>query len=111
VSYDIHLTVDAGGPDKVRVYHEKWGTSFNYTYNIRPMLVLAGCTFQSIDGKSAAEAATMLERALNVMRNNPDDFRKLNPANGWGDYDNFRVALEELLSWMLRYPKATVEVG
>ena len=111
MSYSIHLTVDAGGPEKVYVYHEKWGTHYSYTYNIRPMLVLAGCTFQQIDGKSAAEASTMLERALNVMRNNPDDFRKLNPKNGCGDFDSFRVSLEELLTWMLRYPKATVEVG
>lgn len=62
-----------------------------HTYNLSPMWRLAGVfeTSRDLDGLRASEihgrALAGLRRALSF----PEQFRSLNPANGWGEYDGF----------------------
>ncbi len=75
---------------------------FNVTYNLTPMFRLA------FDGPSLAEllekyntptsSIRPLRRGIRYMLENPEACKKLNPANGWGDYDGALVFLQQLLS-------------
>ena len=44
---------------------------------------------------SGADGAKLLARIVDGLRAEPDRFRALNPANGWGNYDDFVSLLEE----------------
>ena len=35
------------------------------------------------------EAIPILRKAINELLDNPDEFEKMNPENGLGDYDSF----------------------
>lgn len=37
---------------------------------------------------------------IEVFEADPDKFRALNPANGWGDYDGFLTALHDIRRWL-----------
>lgn len=57
---------------------------------------------------TAADLIPHLERGLAWLRDNADEAKKYNPANGWGDYYGFRDFLEGYLSACRRDPDATV---
>lgn len=108
MSYDISLVVDVGGPDPLRVGDLDW----NYTYNIQPMLALAGIpSLTDFDGKTAEACIPQLTEAIRAMESYPPKYRALNPPNGWGDYDGFLPCLRELLTAFEAAPKATVDVS
>jgi hypothetical protein len=80
-----------------------------HTYNLTPMWRLAGVfrTSSDLDGKPAhailALAVDGLVRAISF----PEQFRSLNPDNGWGDYDGFVAMLTLLAIRCAENPKAT----
>lgn len=41
----------------------------------------------------------------------PDKFKKLNPANGWGDYDGLLAFVAAYLEACMEHPDATVRVS
>ena len=60
----------------------------NVTYNLAPMLRLAGF-WDDLYESNDAKAETMIPKlraGLDAMLSDPDKFKALNPANGWGDY-------------------------
>ena len=73
-------------------------TSQNITHNVSPMWVKAGCfdALYESNGKLASWSLPALEAAIIAMKADPDGFRALNPANGWGSYEG---ALEWLEKW------------
>lgn len=69
----------------------------NYTHNVREMWIKAGCydALYSSDGKKASETLPILNQAILHMSANADEYRKLNPANGWGSYEGALTFLKE----------------
>jgi hypothetical protein len=112
VSLDINLAVrvDVGNPDVTSV---SIGESFNITHNVASMWRKAGCydALYSSGGKTAADILPMLRAALAKMQDEPAVYRKLNPSNGWGDYDGAVRWLTDVIAEFSKYPKATVEVS
>ena len=106
MSYDIYLTVDTGGPEPAQV-----GNDWNFTSNCAPMWRAAGIDFAAISGSTAYWVTPYLELAIENLKADPDRFRAMNAANGWGIYDQLIPALEELLAEWRRHPMATVSVS
>jgi hypothetical protein len=49
--------------------------------------------------------------ALRLLYDDPAKYKKLNPENGWGDYETFCEFLEEVLAACFKYPDARVETS
>ncbi len=81
-----------------------WG--WNYTHNTTGMIWEAlkaagiegpdGSFWLMVDGKTSAEVRPLLAAILGQFDADPDRYRKLNPDNGWGDFDSFRDVLREM---------------
>ena len=106
MSYDIWLEIDTGAGEKVQC-----GESWNYTSNMGPAWREAGADLREFDGKLAGECVVVLGDAIEVMRGDPEKYRKFDAPNGWGTYDTLVPALERLLLTMRRHPKAIVVVS
>lgn len=84
--------------------------SWDCTCNLAPMWRKAGCDLRAFNGKRAGDVAPILREALVTMKANPQDYIPLNPANGWGSYEELLPALERLLHILTHYPSAVVSV-
>ena len=106
MSYDIALYIDTGGKQFARVTEMR-----NPTYNLHDMFALAlGCRIRDLQDRKAAECIPVLQAAIRQMRRTPARFKKLNPSNGWGDYEGALNTLDWLLEECLQHPKATVYI-
>lgn len=85
----------------------------NPTYNLGPMWQEAGLPFsdESIEGKPCFEMLPALEAGLAVLKAEPARFRKLNPPNGWGDYEGLVEVVESAIAAARKYPNAIVRCG
>lgn len=109
MSYDIWLEADLGGDEPVNIGTLDW----NYTSNVAPMWRLAMPRtngLAGLHGKSCAFAAEVLRTGIDYMQRHPTPFRRLNPSNGWGDFDGQLEALRELLAACEASPDAKVAI-
>lgn len=110
MSYDVWMEVDLGGEEPARLDDLDW---WNYTSNVAPMWCLAMPETEGLAGMAgmqAGEAAVVLARGIGCMETDPDAYRALNPANGWGDFDGQLTRLKDLLIAFRAQPRATVRV-
>ena len=71
----------------------------NITHNLAPMWRKAGiydCLYNS-EGKKADTIVVELREGLSKMITSPEEYKKLKPANGWGDYDSAISFLTRLI--------------
>jgi hypothetical protein len=109
VSYDIWLEADLGGPEPAKVGNLHW----NYTSNVAPMwreAMPASDGLAGLDGMTCSDAAGHLEAGIARMEADPDAYRAMNPANGWGDFDSQLERLRGLLAECRAYPQAKVAI-
>jgi hypothetical protein len=84
----------------------------NYTYNVSPMYKTAmDMTISDFDGMLCEKVKDIVIDGLVHMAENEDDYKELNPSNGWGNYDGAVRFLEKIYEACLRHPKATVIVS
>lgn len=103
----------------------------NYTYNVDPMFAMAldGDAQKGVQdgadlllrrkdpalkrfiGKRAGDADVIdqLLSAVSAMEGEPERFRALNPANGWGDYEGAVDYMRRFYLACERHPDATIE--
>lgn len=99
MSYDVSLT--------------GWGVqleSWNMTSNVAPMWRHAGADLATFNGKLAGDVLPSLEEAVARMERYPNTYRKMNPTNGWGDYDSCLGFLRDLVTGFAEQPRAVVLV-
>jgi hypothetical protein len=110
MSYDIWLEADLGGTEPVRTDAlDHW----NYTSNVAPMWRKAmpeSNGLAGLEGMTCADAAVHLARGIGRMEADPDEYRKLNPENGWGDFDSQLESLRKLLTACRMAPRAKVAI-
>lgn len=109
MSYDIWLEADLGGEERARVGDLDW----NYTSNCAPMWGKAMPDTKGLrefHGMKAGDALVHLERGIAAMEAAPDEYRELNPPNGWGDFDSQLAALKELAVAFREAPAAYVAI-
>lgn len=59
----------------------------------------------------ASDLIEYLEKGIEELKANPEKYKKLNPENGWGDYDGLLKVAEEYLVHCKVYPDADVSVN
>ena len=87
--------------------------SCNETHNLVPMWREAGCfdALYESQGKLASTLLPELRAGLARMEASPEDFKKLNPSNGWGNYETAVSFLKEVIDMCERAPRfATIRV-
>jgi hypothetical protein len=129
MSWWIGTEIDAGGTEAAQL------SDRNVTYNVAPMFQLAlaipkpgihgggycRCRYPDGDGSHetglralhqapCSEAAGVISAALGRMRADPQAYRAMNPANGWGSYESAMADLEWLLERCAEHPGARVYV-
>jgi hypothetical protein len=117
MSYDINLETTpveeechhCDGTGRVTSSDEL--TWWNYTSNCAGMWRKAGADLAAFHGKPASECTPSLKSAIEAMENDPETFRAMNPANGWGSYDSLLEALKTLLKDFQEHPDAIVRVS
>ena len=59
----------------------------------------------------ACQLVPLLEEGLRTLRADPDKFKAFNPANGWGNYDQFVLWVESYLNACVENGDAEVSVS
>lgn len=81
------------------------------TYNLAPMWLKALpfllCT-ADLGGRNCRDLLPNLRAGLLHIIENEDDYRKLNPANGWGDFDGFFEIYLRFVRMAHQYPSGKV---
>ncbi len=105
MSYDITLVIKTGPENKCVV------DCGNYTYNVYGMYFKAmGQGLNKFNDVKCADAIPLLQKGVRAMQDDPKEYRKLNPENGWGDYDGALRYLQNLLDECVRNPLCTIVV-
>ena len=71
----------------------------NVTYNLADMYykcIDKEKGFKKLDGMNCKEALPIINNAIQDMLNNAEEYRKLNPPNGWGSYEVLLSTLQEM---------------
>jgi hypothetical protein len=64
-----------------------------------------------LDGKSGPEGAAMLDHIIRGLTADPARFRAMNPANGWGDYDQLVKVLSDMRDAVPEWPTTWTASG
>lgn len=86
----------------------------NITYNLADMYykcIDKEKGFKKLDGMNCKEALLIINNAIQEMLNNADDYRKLNPKNGWGSYEGLLKALQEMRNCCENNPDGTIDIS
>ena len=85
----------------------------NYTYNVNPMYARAmnikGLS-KALEGKKCKRLIPLLKGGIANMENNPDVYKRMNPENGWGDYEGALDFLRKIFNKCNEYPNYKVRV-
>lgn len=113
MSLDLYVVakVDLGGP-KPHTFNVWDG---NLTYNLGPMLDLAGPHWGRISRESEGWKAVLLlddvRTLISELRTEPEKYRALNPSNGWGTYEKALKFLDGLLRAIESAPNAEIQLS
>lgn len=107
MSYDVYLKIDTGGEEDAIV--DDVG---NITYNVCSMFykALGGEGLKGLRGMTGEEALSILTKGLVSMLEEKDEYKKLNPPNGWGSYEGAFEFLKNLKDACERHPKAKIAI-
>lgn len=109
LDYYLMAKADVGKPAPVEL--ELF--SRNITHNLGKMWREAGVydALYNSDGDYAIQHIATLEGGLADMLLEPEKYKKLNPLNGWGDYEGAIEFLKEVLNRCREYPKAIIRIS
>ena len=87
----------------------------NITHNLTEMADKAGlytCMWcpEELDIKTAGDMIGFLENGIKELLSNPEYYKTFNPANGWGSYEGFVVAVGEYLQACKDNPDAEISI-
>ncbi len=90
--------------------------SANITHNLGNMAEAAGIYKhlwrpEEIGITKAAQLIKPLQAGLELMKSDPERFKKYNSPNGWGLYENFIPWIEEYLAACKENPEADIRVS
>ena len=90
--------------------------SANITHNLNKMAEEAGIYKhlwrpEEISIYLAGELIEPLEEGLQLMKQDPERFKKFNAKNGWGLYKHFIPWIEEYIKACKEYPDAIIEIS
>lgn len=80
-------------------------------YNISDDDHKAELKFEEENPSKAEDLIGMLGLGLDVLKSDPEHFKKLNPENGWGNYDGLVRFVEKYLNACQEYPDSDIEIS
>lgn len=88
----------------------------NITHNLNVMAMQAGiyeCLWRpdELNITKASELIEPLRTGLTLLKSDPARFMKLNPPNGWGNYDNLVAFVTDYLEACESNPDAEVNIS
>ena len=88
----------------------------NITHNLNDMAKEAGIYYQlwrpeEIPVSKASEIIGPLERGLELLKSDPERFKKLNPKNGWGSYYGLIKFVQDYIEACKKNPDAEIQVS
>ncbi len=84
----------------------------SYTYNVSKMYKKAmDKTMGDFHGECAKDILETIVKGYQHMVSNPEEYIKLNPENGWGNYYGAMEYLAKLINACDRNPNAIVNVN
>ena len=111
MSLDFYLIaeIDTGGVEPFIAYLFE----ANATHNLTPMWSLAGVydALYMSHGKLAGEIRNTLLDGCRKMIAEKAEFEKLNPSNGWGNYDCALEFLTKTAQACAEHPKAKIRMS
>ena len=87
--------------------HQERTDLLNYTYNVAPMwyeIYPNQKQMINVDGLTGKESLPLLEYALQMLNRTPAKFIAMNPENGWGSYETFKVYIKNLIVFAISHP-------
>lgn len=84
--------------------------SANHTSNTSRMWRMAGCDLIKFHGKRAHELTTCLRDAIQVIATNQEEYKLLEPENGWGTVLSTLKFLKSVCTACDMYPDAVLEI-
>jgi len=110
---EVECVCDCGHKHTAKTRPEHY--SANITHNLAPMAKEAGI-YEILwqpnehDSKFARRLIVPLTAGLQKLQEDPERFKKLNAANGWGTYENLVEFVKRYLQACKNYPDAEVHV-
>lgn len=103
-------TLDCQGEEDNEVYRA------NITHNLGRMAEAAGIYQHlwrpdEIEITHAKQLIEPLQEGLTRLKVDPEEFKKHNPKNGWGDYSGLVEFVDKYLEACRQYPEATIQVS
>ena len=88
----------------------------NITHNLNMMAEEAGIYKhlwrpEEIGITLAGQLIEPLTAGLELLKSDPERFKKFNPENGWGHYEGLVDFVEEYLKMCIEYPDAEVDAN
>lgn len=115
MSYDVYLKINTGKEMTTVV------DVGNYTSNIGGMYQKAfsgdlqsqkeAHGIRCIHDMKASDAAPYIQLAIVEMEDDPDDYKSMNPANGWGNYEGALKYLKDILQACEDHPECIIDVS
>lgn len=105
-----------GIEDRPLEFKEVCVFDYNITHNLGPMAEAAG-VYQAlwrpedIPVSKAGDLIELLSSGLQRLTIDPDEYKKLNPNNGWGSYDGLVRFVESYLEACKEFPGAGISVS
>jgi hypothetical protein len=104
MSLDISITAKR----EIEIYEA------NVTYNLADMYYKCIDTekgYKKLDGMNCKDALPILNGAILDMLSNADEYRKLNPKNGWGSYEGLLKQMQEMRSCCESNPDGIIQIS
>lgn len=111
--YSANITHNLGVmADEAGIYEALWRPHrLKDGYNISEDDHEAEREFENKNPSVAKDIIGKLALGLDVLKSDPEHFKKFNPNNGWGDYDGLIEFAENYLKACEQYPDAEIEVS
>ncbi len=82
----------------------------NYTFNVNPMYQKARLSIHDLNNKKCKDVINMINDVYCKMVKNANEYKKLNPPSGWGDYWGALHFLEKIINKCKEYPDSILKV-
>lgn len=88
----------------------------NITHNLTEMADKAGIYKhlwrpEELGITKAVDLVSPLSKGLSKLKNKPEYFKRFNPSNGWGNYENLVEFVEEYITACVENPDAEISVS
>lgn len=106
MSYEISLEIETGNGHLYTVYED------NYTKNVSNMFraAIEDIGLKRFHGMGAEFAILLINKAILKMQSDPERYKKMNPENGWGDYEGALKVLQNLHAACVQHPLCTIHI-